>query len=154
MKKIIFVISVIILSACKSSEIGSIVGGSIGGVVGGNLGSEVSNKLGRVVGTGVGIYLGSEFGSKMFSKINEDSQRKLNDTTQDVLETGVDGDVGRWNNPSDNSYGEFKVEETKYIHELDTTCRFFTQTINHRGKKEVVKGKACRKPNGSWEVKS
>ena len=46
------------------------------------------------------------------------------------------------NNPSDNSYGEFKVEETKYIDELDTTCRFFTQTINHRGKKRSCKRKS------------
>jgi len=154
MKKIIFAFSVIILSGCSANEVGSIVGGSVGGVVGGNLGAEVSNKLGRVVGTGVGVYLGSQFGSKVFSKINEDSQRKLNDTTQDILETGVDGDVGRWNNPSDNSYGEFKVEETKYMQELDTTCRLFTQTINHRGKKEVIKGKACRNSDGSWKIKS
>ena len=153
MKKVIAVLSIVFLSACTAKQAGKIVGGSVGGFVGSKVGKTVAGDLGKVVGAGLGAYVGSFAGGELFDSLSKVSQDKTQKTAEDLLETGVDGDVGVWENGEES--GEFKIEETKYITELQTVCRDFTQTTTHKGQTETVKGTACRDPEtGKWKFKS
>ncbi|MGB1361075.1 MAG: hypothetical protein ACPG8V_03060 [Alphaproteobacteria bacterium] len=154
MKKTLLILSIIALAGCSARQVGQIAGGSLGGYAGSKLGKDVAGEIGQVVGTGVGAYLGSEFGGRVFDQLSESSQNQMTSNMNEVLETGVDGDVGKWENHADNSSGEFEVENTQYVEELKTTCRNFTNKVSHNGKQETVKGRACRNADGTWRYES
>ena len=98
-------------------------------------------------GTMVGACLGSEYGKKF----DEESYRRIEETSQDVLENNVDGDVGEWSNPNNDANNTIEVVDTIYIEELKNTCRTYTQMVNVNGDAKIRDAKACRGKNGEWK---
>ena len=59
-------------------------------------------------------------------------------------------DHGEWRNPDTGNYGRI-VPVTTY-RQNGRYCREFTQEIFIGGQKQTGYGRACRQPDGSWEI--
>ena len=55
----------------------------------------------------------------------------------------------RWRGEREGYYG-YTTPGRRYKHR-DMQCREFTSTIYIDGKPETARGKACRRPDGTWK---
>ena len=98
------------------------IGGAVGGLGGGTLGASWGRELDRL-----------------------DRQHR-----SQSLELRPDGHYTQWRNPNDGSV--HRVAPVKTYPEAGRYCREFIHEVTIGGKKERAYGKACRKPDGSWEI--
>jgi surface antigen len=136
------VITSSLLMACNPTKenIGQVGGAVVGGVVA----SQVSggNTLLTIGGALGGAWLGSYLGKQM----DDEDRRK----TSNTLETAKTNQPVSWKNPDNGN--QYTVMPTKTYQENNQPCRDFTTTAVIDGKKETVKGKACRQANGTWQT--
>ena len=72
---------------------------------------------------------------------------------QSAITTTQVGQQAQWTNP--NTDITYQVTPTKqYTASSGQYCREYTTTVIINGKPEKAYGKACRKPDGAWEVVS
>lgn len=135
-------ISCSLLIACNPTKenIGQIGGGVLGGVVASH--ASGGNTLVTIGGALGGAWLGSYLGKQM----DEDDRRR----TSNTLETAKTNQPVSWKNPDNGN--QYTVTPTKTFQENNQPCREFTTTALIDGKKETVKGKACRLANGTWQA--
>lgn len=139
--KSIFVIAACgLLAACNPTK--ENIGQAGGAIAGGVLASTVSggNTLMTIGGTIGGAFLGGYLGKQMD---NNDHKK-----TSSVLETAKTNETVGWTNP-DNGH-QYMVTPTNTYTENNQPCRDFTTEAIIDGKKEIVKGKACRQSDGTW----
>ncbi len=67
------------------------------------------------------------------------------------METGSSGQSVEWRNPDSGNYG-YVTPERAFKNDQGQYCREYTQTVIVGGKQEKAYGKACRKPDGQWEI--
>lgn len=123
------------------------VGGvAAGALIGGKLaGSSTGSMLvGGLIGAAAGGFLGNEVGKRLDSR----SREKMNQTAIYTLNSGVVGRDYSWQ--GDNANGSFMV--TKDYQYQNRYCREFTQKIYIGGKEQTGYGRACRQPDGNWEI--
>ena len=65
-----------------------------------------------------------------------------------ALEQGRVGAPVGWRNPGSGRYGNI-VPGPVYV-QRGSRCRSYTHTVYVRGRPEVVRGTACRNPDGTW----
>lgn len=147
MKKLLLLSSLIALiaglSACDlpnptKENIGQVGGAVLGGVVASNVTG--GSTLGTIGGTLAGAWLGGYVGKQM------DNSDKANAET--ALEKAKTNQTVKWKNPDTGN--EYAVTPTKTTEENNQVCRDYTTQAIIDGKKETIKGKACRQPNGTW----
>lgn len=129
-----------LLSACNPTKenIGQIGGAVAGGVVASQVsGGSTLLTIGGALG---GAWLGGYLGKQM----DEDDRKKVSNT----LETAKTNQSVAWRNPDNGN--QYTVTPTKTYTENNQPCRDFTTHAVIDGKKEQVKGKACRQSDGSW----
>ena len=68
----------------------------------------------------------------------------------EALEYGRAGQPTVWQSRAGNNHGEIKVGSTYQVNRLD--CREYTHNIWIGGRLRVVKGTACREPDGVWRI--
>ncbi len=126
--------------------------GTLGGaVIGGVLGSKVGKGTGNGIAIGVGTLLGAMAGGSIGSSLDRADMQYYNQTSQRALETAQPGQSLPWSNPqSGNSgtvtpYNYYQTAEGSY-------CREYSQTINVGGQVQKGYGRACRQPDGSWQI--
>jgi surface antigen len=123
----------------------------IGGVAGALLGSRFGKGSGAIAATGVGALVGALAGG-MVGKNMDDQDRKLAElTSQRALETGVSGNNVEWRNPDNGNYGYVTPTKT-FKNNHGQYCREYNQVIVVGGKQEKAYGRACRQPDGHWEI--
>ncbi len=147
MKKIMFAsLSLsVFLSGCSqvtNQDVGTVTGGVVGGLIGSQFGSGSGKIAAAVGGAMVGAYLGGKIGQYM------DRQDRLE--MQRALETAPTNKVVVWTNPDNGNQFTVRPTRTYYVHELP--CREYTTTAVIGGKTQQIYGKACRQPDGSWQV--
>lgn len=143
MKKLhlgVFLFAVVNLTACNPTkeEFGQVGGAVLGGVVASNVSG--GSTLVTIGGTLAGAWLGGQLGKQM-----EESDRTK---TTHTLETAKTNQTVSWKNPDTGA--QYAVTPTKTYQESNQPCRDFTTTAIIDGKKQTVKGKACRQSDGSW----
>jgi surface antigen len=80
-------------------------------------------------------------------------QMVLNRSTQQALESTNTNEALQWQNPDNGHYGSIKP--TRTFHPTQTQiCREFQQTIVVSGQTQQSYGTACRRLDGSWQLKS
>lgn len=126
--------------------------GTIAGAIGGGIiGSNVGKGKGAIAGTIVGTLLGAGLGSSIGASMDRGDLAYYNRTSQSALENAPSGQAMPWKNPDTGNYGT--VTPMNYSqNSAGQYCREYSQTINVGGKSENAYGKACRQPDGSWQV--
>jgi surface antigen len=122
----------------------------IGALTGGILGSTVGRGRGRVAATVVGAVIGGIVGSEIGRSLDERDRRLAIDAEYDALERGGSGQARIWRSDRDGTYGEIVPSRPYRRGEYD--CRDYTHTIYVSGRPEVMRGTACRNPDGTWRA--
>ena len=126
-----------------------LVGGLLGGAAGGLLGAQIGKGKGRLAAVAAGTLLGFLVGNSIGRSMDEVDQKCL----EQSLEHAEDGQQITWNNP--DSGAQYQITPTKTIEVAEGRyCREYTTTATVGGKAETVYGRACRQPDGAWQIKS
>ncbi|KAJ6645118.1 17 kDa surface antigen [Pseudolycoriella hygida] len=123
----------------------------IGGVAGGLLGSQFGKGTGRLAATGIGVLAGALIGGQIGQTMDDHDRQLAQLSSQKALETGSSGQSVEWRNPDSGNYG-YVTPERAFKNDQGQYCREYTQTVVVGGKQEKAYGKACRKPDGQWEI--
>jgi surface antigen len=146
---IIFLISS--LTACATKEeSGTAIGALTGGVFGAMLGEKSGNTF---AGAAFGTILGGIVGNALGHKLDKNDQKLMANATEKALENTRSGKALKWHNP-DNGHEGYITPIRTYKIQSGRYCREFVQEANIGGEKVKVYGKACRQPDGQWEVMS
>ena len=122
----------------------------IGAITGGILGSTVGRGRGRVAATVVGAAIGGIVGSEIGRSLDEHDRRLAMEAEYDALERGGSGRARVWRSERDGTYGE--IVPSRPYRQGDFDCRDYTHTIYVSGRPEVMRGTACRNPDGTWRA--
>nr|VFJ97183.1 MAG: Surface antigen [Candidatus Kentron sp. H]VFJ97536.1 MAG: Surface antigen [Candidatus Kentron sp. H]VFK03206.1 MAG: Surface antigen [Candidatus Kentron sp. H] len=125
-------------------QTGTVLGGTLGGL----LGSQVGGGSGKTAATIVGTLAGAMVGGSVGRYMDETDRFK----TAQSLETTPTGTSSSWRNP-DTGY-QYTMTPTD-TYETDTgPCREYSMDATIGDGQEKIYGTACRRPDGSWEIKS
>lgn len=127
------------------------VGTVLGAVGGAALGSQFGKGDGRVAMIAAGTLLGAWAGSEFGASLDKADMAYHSRTAQSALETTKSGTTSTWKNPDSGHSGTITPTRTYQVASGDY-CREFTQTVNIGGKTEEAYGKACRQPDGAWQI--
>ena len=126
--------------------------GTVGGAIaGGVIGHQIGGGTGRTVATIAGGLLGAYVGSEIGASLDRADLEYYNRTSQQALETGQPGQAFPWQNPQ-SGHGGTVVPQGYYQQPDGRYCREYSQTIRIDGRTESAHGRACREPDGTWEV--
>ena len=143
------------LAACNTSQGGNkqTLGTLLGGAAGGLAGAQIGNGDAQLAATAAGALLGAFFGNQIGESLDRADRLYAEQASQDALENSASGEQIVWNNPDTGNSGT--VTPTKTYQTNDGQyCREFQQTVTVGGREESAYGRACRQPDGSWEIQS
>lgn len=125
--------------------------GTIGGAVaGGLLGSQVGKGTGQLWATGAGVLLGALIGSEIGQSLDRADMAYAEQASQRA-QTAPIGQQITWNNPQSGNSGVITpVRDGQGP--AGQYCREYQQTVVVGGKSQSAYGRACRRPDGSWEI--
>lgn len=127
----------------KHQDVGTVVGGALGGLVGAQVGGGRGQIAAAVAGTIAGALIGGSIGKSM------DQVDRMKATQS--LERTPTGQTSTWQNPdSGNSYSV--TPTNTYTNASGAPCRDYTTEGWIDGKREIIKGTACRQADGSWRA--
>ena len=146
MKKLaVAALSMSLLVGCadmNNEGVGTISGGVIGGLLGSQFGSGSGKVAAAAGGALIGAYLGGQIGKSM------DRQDRME--VQRALETAPTGKAVVWSNPDTGN--RYTVQPTRTYYRERLPCREYTTKAIIDGRTELLRGSACRQPDGSWHV--
>ncbi len=122
----------------------------IGALAGGLLGSTVGRGGGRVAATIVGAVIGGIVGSEIGRALDDHDRRLAQQAEYDALERGGSGRARVWRSERSGHYGE--VVPSRPYRRSGYDCRDYTHTVYIGGRPEVMRGTACRNPDGTWRA--
>lgn len=130
---------------CNTAAIGAVLGGVAGGVIGSTVGKGEDRKVAIVVGTVLGAVIGHEIGREI-----DDADRAC---MGHALELAGAQKAVAWTNQ--NTGMRYVLTPTRNFTQGGAPCREFTTQASRGGKKSgtPVRGVACRKAGGEWEMK-
>jgi surface antigen len=143
------------ISGCAGSEYGTkeTVGTLLGGVGGAVAGAQFGRGTGQVAAGAAGALLGAFLGNQAGKSLDRADQQFAYRAEQDALEHTPSGNEVTWSNPDSGNYGSIKPVQT-YQSSEGRYCREYTHTVVIGGEPQDAYGRACRQPDGSWEVQS
>lgn len=142
-----------ILAACANAQnnpkqtVGTLLGAGAGALLGSQLGGGKGKLATVAIGVLGGAYLGSEVGKSMDTV----DRQKAGSAEQAALESNSDGVSKKWVNPNTKHSGRVTPTRTYQVASGEF-CREYEHEIDVDGRNEVVKGTACRQPDGTWRV--
>jgi surface antigen len=141
----------LVLQGC-SGQMNKQGGGTlIGGLAGGLLGAQFGQGEGKLLATGVGALAGALIGGQVGKTMDEYDKQLAEKSSRQALEFSPSGNSVAWQNPDNGHSGSitpiktFKANNGNY-------CREYVQEVTIGGEKQKAYGKACRQPDGNWEV--
>jgi surface antigen len=135
------------LAACTANNgmvTGTLPPGASPGVV---IDSPVGSGSGQAP---VGALEGALTGTDVGLSLTEDDRKIALQAEYEALEYGRPGQPTRWRNRKSGNGGEISVGQTYQVNRLD--CREYTHTVYIGGRARVVRGTACREPDGAWRI--
>jgi surface antigen len=123
----------------------------IGGATGALIGSQFGKGSGALVATGIGALAGAVIGGQIGQSMDEQDRKLAELSSQRALENSASGNSVEWRNPDNGNHGYITPTKT-FKNNSGQYCREYTQVIIVGGKQEKAYGKACRKPDGHWEI--
>jgi len=129
--------------ACNST----LLSGVVGGVSGALIGSQVGGGSGRAVATAAGTLIGALAGLG----VGESLDRAC---IGQALEYAPDGGTVHWSGRQGPPQPWQATPTATWQGEDGRYCREFISTATVGGEPQQVYGRACRQPDGSWEIVS
>lgn len=124
------------------------VGTLSGGVIGGLLGSQFGSGSGKVAAAAGGALIGAFLGGQIGKSMDKVDQMQM----QRALETAPTGRPVTWSNPDTGN--RYTVQPTRTYYRERLPCREYTTKAWIDGRTQLIRGSACRQPDGSWHVVS
>lgn len=121
------------------------VGTLAGAAAGAAIGSQFGSGGGRVAAIAGGALLGGFLGNQIGAQLDEADKQYYQNAQYQALEYGA---PQQWQNPQSGRYGQVNVGPPQYINSAQ--CRDYTNTVYIDGRPQVVRGTACRNPDGTW----
>lgn len=122
------------------------VGTLSGGVIGGLLGSQFGGGSGKVMAAAGGALIGAFLGGKIGKSMDRQDQMEM----QRALETAPTGRSVGWSNPDTGN--RYTVQPIRTYYHERLPCREYTTRAIIDGQTQIIRGSACRQPDGSWHV--
>lgn len=123
--------------------------GTVGGaILGGVIGNQFGQGSGRVAATAAGALIGGLIGSEIGRSLDEADRQAAYEAQLRAMESGAPGAPVQWRNPNTGHYGEIVPGPTYQVNAYN--CRDYTHTVYIDGRPEVLRGTACRQPDGTW----
>lgn len=131
------------LGRCNRDLLGALIGGAGGAALGSTIGKGDGQTAAIIGGAILGLLVGGSIGGAM----DEIDQNCIGQ----ALEHAPDGQTIAWQNPTSNT--QYEIKPTRTVQVADGRyCREYTTTAVVAGKTQQVYGRACRQPDGSWEI--
>jgi surface antigen len=121
-------------------------GAVIGGVAGGVLGNQIGHGSGRAAAVIGGTLIGAMVGGAVGRNMDENDRYRA----QQALEYTPTNQSTSWRNPDSGT--EYTVTPTYTYETTQGPCREYETEAIIDGRRDVVYGKACRQPDGSWQA--
>lgn len=128
---------------CNTRAVGAVVGAVIGGAVGSRVGEREDRPIAIILGTAIGAVIGAKIGQEI-----DNADRGC---IGHALELAGRKQTVAWKN--DATGVSYRLTPTRNFNEGKTACREFVTELLSGAKREAVKGIACRRGNGDWELK-
>ena len=129
---------------CNTAAVGAVVGGVIGGAVGARVSSDQDRPVAVILGAALGAVVGRAIGKEL-----DAADRAC---MGHALELAGERKTVAWTNPG--SGVSYRLTPTGSFKDGNAPCRRFTTVLTAGGRKDTVKGAACRQGNGEWLFKS
>lgn len=151
MRKIILAIamsaSLVSVTACDSSTLGTLGGAGAGGL----LGSQIGGGKGRLAATAAGTLLGAFLGNRAVAALSDEDTDYASQAEQRAYGAPV-GQQVQWENPQSGNYGTITPIREGRNAQTGQYCREFQQSIYVNGRPEQGTGRACQQQDGSWQI--
>jgi surface antigen len=135
------------LAGVLSTSTNNLLGSAVGAAAGGLLGSQFGKGGGNTVMTIAGVLAGALAGGYVGRSMDPVDQGCVSR----ALEHAPTSQTVAWKNPDTNA--SYWVTPTRtYENGEGLPCREYVTTALIDGKRERVKGRACRQPDGTWKV--
>lgn len=131
----------------NKQDVGTVAGAIGGGVIGSTMGKGA----GRTATTIGGALLGGMLGNSIGASLDNADRAAYNATSQRAMETAQPGQTLPWRNPNSGNSGTI-TPQNYYQNASGQYCREYSQTIVVGGQKQNGYGKACRQPDGTWQI--
>ncbi len=140
------------LAACvtdggQKETAGTLIGAGLGGLAG----SQIGSGSGKLAAVGAGVLLGAILGRETGRSLDKADRLYAERTAAQSLEAAPTGATKAWKNPDSGNSGTFTPTRT-YETSEGQPCRDYETTVTIDGKTEIVRGTACREPDGRWTV--
>lgn len=127
--------------------VGTLVGAGLGGL----LGSQFGQGGGQLAATAAGTIVGGALGNAAGRSLDRADVAYQARAYDEALESAPSGSAVTWSNPDSGASGWVEPTAT-YRSDSGAYCREFRQVVRINGKREEAFGRACRRPDGSWQV--
>jgi surface antigen len=128
---------------CDHALMGKVLGGIAGAAVGAQVGKGKGQIAAVIGGTVAGLLVGGSIGQKMDAADQN--------CVGQALEQGNTGQPIAWNNPGTG--GAYRVTPGNAATDAQGRyCREYTADADVGGAVQQTYGKACRQPDGSWQI--
>ena len=128
---------------CNRELLGSLLGAAAGGLAG----SRIGDGRGQLAAVAGGSLLGFLIGGTIGRNMDEVDRNCVGQ----ALEHAEDGQQIAWNNPRTGV--QYQVVPTRTVQGSDGRyCREYTATSVVSGRNQQTYGRACRQPDGSWQI--
>lgn len=146
MKLILIAAAGLLVAGCAAKS-----GVTTGAIPGANPGTVVGSPI-AVGGADaeVGPVEGGLMGAEVGRSLDAADRAIALKAEYEALEYGRSGAPTIWQGKSGDNHGEVKVGSTYQVNRLD--CREYTHDVWIGGRLRVVKGTACRDPDGAWRI--
>ena len=121
---------------------------AVGAIAGGLLGNSVGRGNGRPAATIAGAVIGGIVGSEIGRSMDKTDRLLAERAARDAFERGQTGAPVAWRNPDNGRYGEV-IPMAPYRRGYED-CRDYEHRIYIDGRPRVMRGTACRNPDGTW----
>jgi surface antigen len=132
------------VSQNPKTTLGALGGAAVGGLIAGAAG-------GSSAGIAAGVIGGGLLGGLVGNLLDDRDRRLAAEASHQALETTPSGRSVAWNNPDNGHAGTVTPVHT-YQAPSGAYCREYETTITIEGRQERGYGRACRQPDGSWQV--
>jgi len=132
------------VSQNPKTTIGALGGAAVGGLIAGAAG-------GNSAGIAAGVIGGGLLGGLVGNVLDERDRPLAAQATLRALETTPSGKSVPWNNPDNGHAGTVTPVHTSQTPN-GAYCREYETTIISNDRQERSYGRACRQPDGSWQI--
>ena len=146
-KLFFLVILCIIISSCNKQGVGTLMGGVTGGLAGATLGEGES----KLITAGLGAVAGGLVGGAIGSYLDKKDKEMVQQVSYTALEHTPSGQAVSWDNP-DSGHSGYVIAKPAFRANDGRYCREYVQTAIIGNKTQEVYGRACRQPDGTWEI--